>query len=96
MGQTLPIRRGDVRACTARPHCLQQPRQAFIGSRRRRNVNPDSNLHRQTFSGEQTMTRIIRQVPWTIVLLVMAALCLFGAMRTQSLASQTVQAGTVR
>lgn len=42
------------------------------------------------------MTRIIRQVPWTIVLLVMAALCLFGAMRTQSLASQTVQAGTVR
>ena len=42
------------------------------------------------------MTRMIRQVPWTIVMLLMAALCLFSAMREPAFAAETVQAGAVR
>ncbi|HYJ18393.1 MAG TPA: hypothetical protein VEW72_04400 [Burkholderiales bacterium] len=42
------------------------------------------------------MTRTIRKVPWTIVILLMATLCLFSAMRAPAFAAQTVQAGAAR
>lgn len=42
------------------------------------------------------MTRTIRRLPWTIVILTMAALCLFSAMQTPPFAPTPVHAGAAR